>query len=200
MEVIDFESQVTDKRQAAFVIFYALDGMPWLNYPSDHPGRHELTIPTCLMINRSDGNIGFIGGMIEPGETLLDAATREVEEEIGHTIDLQLEPVVAHDIGPITTHAFLSETTYEELRKIQEKAITGVHFGSELTGVFMPHLIDYTAAIGKGGGLVNLLKASMAPSVREEMVHFLLKTEILDKETLEAICHDAGYELVKLLA
>lgn len=200
MKSIDFNEKVNGKRQAAFVIFYALDGKPWENYPADKLNRHRLVIPVCLMLNRADGALGFIGGMVEEGETLIEAATREVQEEIGHSIEVELEPLVAHDIGPISTHVFSALATYEQLRKIQGEAINGSHFGAELTGVFLPHLIDYNSAIGKGDGLVNLLKAPMAPSVREELIHFLLKKEVINKEPLKSLCKEAGFDLDRLLS
>jgi U8 snoRNA-decapping enzyme len=199
MQTITFDAKVDTKPQAAFVIFYALDGKPWENYPKDQLERHKLTIPVCLMLNRSDGTLGFIGGMVEEGETLEEAAKREVREEIGHTMTVDIKPLIAHDIGPITTHAFITEITYKQLRNIQEKAINGPHFGSEITGVFLPHLIDYDSTIGKGGGLINLLKTPMAPSVREELVHFLLKKNVVAKDSLSSLCERAGFNLVQLL-
>ena len=45
-------------------------------------------------------------------------------------------PLVAHDIGAITTHAFTAEVNYEELRNIQKEATSAEHFGSEVCGVF----------------------------------------------------------------
>lgn len=199
MNTIDFYLKIGTKPQAAFVIFYATDGMPWKDYPIDNSGRHGLTIPTCLMLNRADGLLGFIGGKVDGDETLEQAAIREVQEEIGHTVQLNLEPLIAHDLGPITTHAFAAHMTYAQLRKIQDDAIHAPHFGSEVTGLFLPHLIDYEREIGKHGGLVNLLKSAMAPSVREEMMHLLLKKEIVSRDHLEDLCIQAGYILSELL-
>lgn len=199
MRVIPFNTSVGGKQQAAFVIFFARDGKPWANYASNNVARQSLIIPTCLMINRADGDVGFIGGEVETGESLEAAAKREVQEEIGHTIGLNLEPIVAHDIGPITTHAFAAETTYEQLREMQKEATLGLHFGSEVTGVFLPHLIDYNRALGKGDGLSNFIRSSLAPSVREELVHLLLKKKIINKDNLINLCQQAGYNLNNLL-
>lgn len=200
MEVIEFDERIADKRQAAFVIFYALDGTPWADYPTEAKDDLQgINIPTCLMINRSDGRVGFIGGMVEPGESLRGAALREVEEEVGYKSCAQLQPVVAHDIGPITTHAFMAETNYRKLRQIQEEAPKALHFGSELTGVFMPHLVNHDNVPGMSGGIDNLIRNSMAPSVREELMHFLLKSQIVDRDPLAQVCETAGYNLGKLL-
>lgn len=199
MHTIDFNTKLDSKKQAAFVIFYALDGKPWENYPEDNSGRQNLVIPTCLVNNRSDGSLGFIGGRVDGNETLEEAAIREVQEEIGHTVSGKLEPIVAHDIGPITTHAFAIEMPYTQLRVLQDNVMHAPHFGSEVTDVFLPHLIDYDKKLGKGGGIVNLIQNSMAPSVREELVHFLIRKNIFPKEELETICQKAGYALDELL-
>jgi 8-oxo-dGTP pyrophosphatase MutT (NUDIX family) len=199
MEKIDFNSKIEGKRQAAFVIFYALDGQPWLNYDDKKPAYTNLVIPTCLIMNRSDGAIGFIGGKVEEGETLEQAAIREVGEEIGYKVSVHLEPLVAHDIGAITSHAFIAEMKYSELRKIQDETMHAMHFGSEVTGVFLPHLIDYTSLFGKGGGIVTFLQSPMAPSVREELVHLLLAKNIFSKDDLVALTEKAGYNLETLL-
>jgi hypothetical protein len=61
MHMIDFNTKIEGKKQGAFVIFYALDGKPWSSY-AHASNRAKLTIPTCLMINRSDGWVGFVGG------------------------------------------------------------------------------------------------------------------------------------------
>lgn len=199
MQQIDFYQKIEGKKQAAFIAFFALDGKPWHNYPTDETKLHQLVIPTCLMMNRADGTVGFIGGKVDGEETLEEAAIREVKEEIGHAVNLELEPIVAHDIGPITTHLFAAEIPYLQLRQIQDDAIHADHFGSEVTGVFLPHLIDYTKTTKKKGGLIHLLQYSMPPSVREELVHFLLKKEIIDKQELDKLCNEAGYSLKELL-
>lgn len=198
MHTIEFESKL-DKPQAAFVIFYSMEAQPWAYYPADDSGRHELVFPVCLMINRADGAIGFIGGKVDGTETLVQAAIREVQEEIGHKVAIDLEPLIAHDIGAITTHAFTAEVSYNEMRGIQKNSVLGEHFGSEVTGVFLPHLIDYRKAIGKEGGILNLLQASMAPSVREELIHFLIKRNVITREELVYLCGEAGYKLSTLL-
>jgi len=197
---IDFNTKVAEKNQAAFVIFYATDNSPWHNYEGEVSSRTNLVVPTCLMINRSDGSIGFIGGRVEVGETLEEAARREVKEEVGYTTLEELEEVVAHDIGPITTHAFCCRMPYTQLRQIQSDATQAAHFGSEVTGLFLPHLVDYDTVIGKGGGVVNLLSSTMAPSVREELIHFLINKKVFPPDILATLAQKAGYSLESLLA
>lgn len=199
MNKIDFNTKVEGKPQAAFVILYSLEGNPWFNYPEKSPELKDLVIPTCLMINRSDGRIGFLGGKVEPGETLEEAARREVSEESGYTLDTPIEEIVAHDIGPITTHAFALQLSYTEIKEIQEKAMHTPYFGNEVTGVFLAQLIDYQLMFGKWGGIAELIKNNFAPSVREELVHFLLNKDIFTKEQLSDICERGNYSLQNLL-
>ena len=199
MNIIDFDSN-WGKTQAAFVALFARDGIPWEAYSQDQPDEHSLKIPVCLMINRADGAVGFAGGKVEKNESLEAAAIRETQEEVGYKIDRKLIPVVAHDIGPITTHLFALEMQYNELREIQKNAVTAEHFGSEITGVFLPHLIDYARLTRKDGGVSVLLRSALAKSVREELAHFLLKMKIFDQPQLKITCETAGYPLDKLLA
>jgi hypothetical protein len=88
-----------------------------------------------------------------------------VFEEIGYKFTTSIEPLVAQDIGPITTHAFCALRTQAELVEIQRAAVYSPHFGSEVTGIFTPHLIDYQTKFNKWGGVTELIKAAMAPSV-----------------------------------
>lgn len=201
MQQIKFREKVENKSQAVFVIFYALDGKPWENYGEKMTDkRPEMIIPTCLISNRWDGTIGFIGGMVDGNQSFEETIKHEALEEAGYKIEeRKLEEIVAHDIGSITTHAFACQLTYQELKSIQIKIFDASDLGSEVTGVFLPHLVDYEKEIGKKAGIVLFLKTSMAPSVREELVHFLLQKNIFSNEELSDICHRAGYNLEELV-
>lgn len=201
MNIVDFKKGVEGKRKAAFVIFYCLKSKPWKKHREPDKEFINLNVPICLVINRWDGMMGFIGGKVEKGESLEDAVRREVFEEIGHKLLIKLEPIVAHDIGPITSHAFAAKVSYEEILHIERDASLSEDFGSEITGSFLPHLIDYDSATkSEKGGIVELYKGSMAPSMREELTHFLLKKKIFSKKELEDICTRAGFDLGQLLS
>lgn len=194
MSKIDFNQKIEGKKQMVFVILYALDGQPWQSYEGASEKAKNLTIPTCLMINREDGRIGFVGGAIEEGETLKEAMKREIKEEVDFELSSDLEPLVAHDLGHITAHVFVNGLTYAELRELQRRSVDAPHFGSEVTGVFLPHLIDYEGMGGKGG-LVELLRHSVAPKVRDELAHFLIQKNVFEKEKLADIYQRAGFSL-----
>lgn len=198
MKKVKFDQKIAGKPQAVFSILYALDGKPWANYPGSN-GRANLIIPTCIMINRSDGWIGFVGGKVDQNETLEEAAKREVREEIGYEVTSPLENIVAHDIGPFTTHVFAVQLTYEDLREIQKNSPQASHFGSEITGVFLPHLINQNQLYSTRGSIAGIIKSSLAPSVREELIHFLVNKKILPQKELSEICDSCGYSLETLL-
>ena len=46
----------------------------------------------------------------------------------------------------------------EQLKAIQKDASNSLYFGNEITGVFLPHLIDYHSMFGKWGGVGELIK------------------------------------------
>lgn len=198
MKEIPFDQKVEGKRQAVFSILFALDNQPWQNYPEVSPEKKDVVVPTCLMINRADGWIGFVGGAAEEGESLETAVKREVKEEVGYEIVVGLEPLVAHDIGSKTTHAFALQLPFAQLKKIQLNMDEASH-SSEITGVFLPHLVDYRS-LSKGGiGVGELIRSSLAPSVREELIQFLLKKNIFPKTQLVEICQEVGFSLEELL-
>ena len=61
---------------------------------------------------------GSIGGAVDPGETLLEAAVREMREETGVVIDAaDLVGPVHHDVVPFTygERAFLGDSTFYAL-------------------------------------------------------------------------------------
>ena len=150
------------------------------------------------MMNRADGQVGFIGGGVEEGESLEVAVTREVQEEIGHNIQTPLTSLVAHECETFTTHVFTSTVSYDQLKTMQTEAEKAEHFGSETTGLFLPHLFDYSV-VKRKGAIQNLIANSLAYTVREELMYFLLAFEIFHLDDLTRYCHEAGYSLEELL-
>ena len=69
----------------------------------------------CLLIKRAKPPLplhwALPGGGVEPGESLPQAAAREVEEECGVRVDI-LEPFFVTEIMPSAVHAPLSSTHF----------------------------------------------------------------------------------------
>jgi 8-oxo-dGTP pyrophosphatase MutT (NUDIX family) len=200
MHVIDFNTKIKNKIQAIFVIFFVVDGKPWKGYTNSYGEIADTPIPMCLVVHRWDGSIGFVGGKVDGKETFKETLEREVKEEVGIDFKWEYDPIVAHDVGPITTHAVAVKVSYEELLEIRKKASTQSTIESQTTGFSTPHLVVYDIiSKNKKGGLIELYKTSMAPSVREELTHFLLKKKIYTKEQLQVIVKKAGFSLEDLL-
>jgi len=95
---------------------------------------------------RWDGSFGFVGGKVDPGETLLEAAKRESWEEINHTPkDGDLKLVCSHSMvdGKFVqnTHLYACEVTPEELYNIRRKSGESVHGQVESAGFVAVHMV-----------------------------------------------------------
>ena len=98
---------------------------------------------------RFDGALGFPGGLIDPGEVIVDGLNRECSEEIG------LDPkyfVTEDDLvfSAFTTksprwprlemHAFAKEVSAEDYLRIEQNVFNAKDFGDE---VLSPRLLQY---------------------------------------------------------
>ena len=95
---------------------------------------------------RWDGSFGFVGGKVDPGETLIEAAKRESWEEINHKPeDGDLKLVCSHSMvhGNFkqNTHLYACEVTPEELYEIRRQSGEGVHGQVESAGFVVVHMV-----------------------------------------------------------
>lgn len=95
---------------------------------------------------RWDGSFGFVGGKVDPGETLIEAAKRESWEEINHQPeDGDLKLVCSHSMvhGKFeqNTHLYACEVTPEKLYDIRRKSGESVHGQVESAGFVVVHMV-----------------------------------------------------------
>lgn len=165
-----------DKKNAIFLVIYVEEISPW-KYFKDQI-RHT-KCPALIMIDRWDGRMGFPGGTVEAGESLLEALTREIKEEIGITVKPdKVFPVASHE-WRITTHLFGLKVLEAEFLHIYYHILNNFarstllhayeegdesHFMSEITGIKIVPVVEHD-----GKGIRMFLQNSFAGSAKEEL-------------------------------
>lgn len=96
----------------------------------------DIDIDSVIMMMRWDGTIGFVGGGVDENETEQEALVREIKEEIGYDIDINLiTSPIAIDLTSNNTcvklyHVVVDEKTYKEILGSQHNASHGLAEGS----------------------------------------------------------------------
>lgn len=109
-------SNPLNKPQAVFLAITCVHPA-WLNYDGISEEERQTLVPLSIFAMRWDGLIGFIGGAVDPGESLLQAVAREAAEEAGiqppsdHASSWAL--VSSHDLESICVHLFSWSVDFE---------------------------------------------------------------------------------------
>jgi len=158
----------------------------------------KLDPPLVLLQMRFDGRLGFAGGKIEKGESPLEAAQREFQEEFGckevfNANHNKIEFISSHIIQTssnklIRTYLYAKEFTKDEIIKMERMVLFAPHYGIEVFGVIRCPLF----VTSKGDGLPTFLKNQFAGSAFEEFVHFLSKQQLFDRNDLKNVIEKAG--------
>lgn len=162
-----------NKLQCVFLLIYCKEGLPYEKY-NKLTGRKY--IPIVLSLSRHDGYIGFIGGKVDPGETLKQALKREVMEEAGIEIDTQNAiPLATYDGENANIHSFKYEVTYSQLKKIVKNIENAEHFGIEITGYALNHINNYI----NEGGYSQLLNQNWKATGKMELEELVTQEGLL---------------------
>lgn len=199
MKQILYGTNINQKKASAFVTFFVRNTQPFLNYEGIPKSEQEKSFSAILMLNRYDMRLGFIGGMIDTingkTESIAQAVQREALEEANINIferKYQLKPICSHEFSIITHLSAIELDTFEELKEIQKSILNAPHYGSEITGSTIVYLTSFKGE--KNLGLGQLLKASMASSVFEELICLILKENLMPEEELVGILEKSGYD------
>lgn len=135
---------------------------------------------------RWDGSFGFVGGKVDAGESLIEAAKRESMEEINHRPkDEDLKLVCSHSMvhGKFeqNTHLYACEVTPEKLYEIRRQSGESVHGQVESAGFVAVHMVKNSP---------NNLKANTWAGTALAELNILLESGILEA----AVREDNGYE------
>ena len=91
---------------------------------------------------RDEGSFCFPGGVVDPGETVLEGTNRELSEEINLDIAkygvTEADFVCAHlvkghvNLGDLELHFYAKEVTRNEFREIERAAMEAEEYGIEV--------------------------------------------------------------------
>ncbi|MDD5118838.1 MAG: NUDIX hydrolase [Sulfuricurvum sp.] len=177
---ISFGQTNPDKKNAVFLAIYVDAISPWRYFKDD---MQHLKCPALIMIDRWDGRMGFPGGTVDEGESLLEALVREIKEEIGITVKPdKVHPIASHE-NKIVTHLYglkvleaeflhiyyhiLNNFSRSILLHAYEEGDTS-HFMSEITGIKIVPLIHH-----ENKGINRFLGNSFAGSSDRELMIIL---------------------------
>lgn len=172
------------KKNAVFLAIYVESISPWKYFKDD---MQHIKCPALIMIDRWDGRMGFPGGTVNTGETLMEALIREIKEEIGITIKAsQVHPIASHE-NRIVTHLYGLKVLEAEFLHIYYHILNNFsrsillhayeegdesHFMSEITGIKIVPIIEHD-----NKGINRFMENSFAGATYEDL-------EIIFKETL----------------
>ena len=97
------------------------------------------------MMLRDEGSFCFPGGVVDPGETVLEGTNRELAEEINLDIArfgvTEADFVSAHlfrghpNLGDLELHFYAKEVSREQFREIERTALAAEEYGIEVRSV-----------------------------------------------------------------
>ncbi|NCO01816.1 MAG: NUDIX hydrolase [Epsilonproteobacteria bacterium] len=180
MKRVEFCDGYRDKKNAVFLVIYVKEISPWKYFNDD---IKSMRCPAIIMIDRWDGRMGFPGGTVNEGESLIDALVREVKEEIGINVKPdKVRPIASHE-WKIATHLYGLEVQEAEFLHIYYHILNNFsrsillhayeegdqsHFMSEITGIKIIPLVQHA-----GKGINYFLQNSFAGSAKNELLILL---------------------------
>lgn len=142
-------------RNSAFVAFISEPDYLYRADPTASAGGPEVwdaKLATLGYVVRSNGELGFVGGRVDPAESLEQTVVREAFEEIGAKLDAtRLELVCSHAMTgkglAQHTHLYVYPVTLAEMYELRRNAVTTLHSRTELAGFAVTHLATETPDI-----------------------------------------------------
>jgi U8 snoRNA-decapping enzyme len=163
------------KPHAAFVAILAKLDASELLKENEFKNIKENPSQKILMVHRWDGRIGFPGGKVDEGETLVEAAMREVYEEAGFRNKIKDEVICSYELPNINVHVFVND-----LGTItQEKLVFDTSIMIVLSKTYGFEVCPFWAPFSKNDpkSLNRLLENNnLVPSVKESLLEILKLT------------------------
>lgn len=103
---------------------------------------------------RFDGNLGFPGGLVDPGEDRVTALNRELKEEMGLDVSkhavAEANHVVTHwsVVKRLCLHFYALEVSLPEIYEIEKNSLLAKDYGSEVsTQVFSCIVLHFCLSV-----------------------------------------------------
>lgn len=180
MDVVKVEAGAIGDKNSVFVAFYTKGHHHYqTNEDCRTWGEKAWNSKVALLgvVMRWDASFGFVGGKVDPGETLVQAAIRETMEEVGTVItEEQLTLMCSHEMkdGQLhqNTHLYLCELSPEEIYEVRSNSDKSKHGRVEASAFNVVHMVEKS--------FTNLLDVNWAGTGREE-IEILFKSNFIDK-------------------
>lgn len=137
-------------RNAVFVAFYAEPTHLYQTNPDCRAWGEQAWYSKVSLLGvmmRWDGSLGFVGGSVDEGESLIEAVIREVKEETDYSISSDmLVPVCSHLMESGTqwekhTHLFAVKLTVEQMYEMRNAQAKAWHGRVESAGMNVVHMV-----------------------------------------------------------
>lgn len=164
----------SENTDMVFVAIHCPKSIPYEHYHYVPKAERGKNIPLVLMLMRWDGCIGFPGGTVDPGETLMQALVREAKEEINFNLDPErATPLcsLAHLDGVRHIHCYEYPCVQPELLSVMTNAMNAEHFLAECQGCFAVQVANFEG----GGGIGQFLAHQFKATAKMELVYLIQK-------------------------
>jgi len=173
MKPIELGSNSDNLPQAVFIALIS-EVKIWQTYDGISKEAQETSVPLVLMLQRWDGLKGFVGGEVEPEETLKETVSRECREEIGFNLtytEIQSAGLVSsHQTDKLVTHLMAVHISPSRMIEAIKGASRAEHFMSETVAAMPVQFINYPHK----KSFDNFIKNNFASTVKEEIADLIL--------------------------
>lgn len=121
-----------------------------------------------IMSMRWDNQFGFIGGKVDNDESLIQALTREVKEEIGYQMTrkdiLNLKHLASYDDNGFGIHSYTLKIDKETMLNIRKEYVNSSYSLEEINGLCIVNIMEDNT---------NLLNNSFSATAKLELQQFI---------------------------